>query len=174
MSKDYNVIDGIIKQTRECVTDAYNKGYKDGYMDGQVVTQQAFDAEYERGFNDGHKALVKDMDGKTTYQRGLEDAWNVIHKIVADVPEGGLDACSLRDIFGLITLPQIISEYSPQDVMQKIKEYEEKHDRACPILDDYCPYPWLKCEECEVYCVMKRANKAIEENINKRLNNKED
>lgn len=140
--KDYSAIDGIIKQTRECVTEAYNKGYKDGYKDGQVVTQQAFDAEYERG---------------------LEDAWKAIYKIVADVPEGGLDACSLRDIFGLITLKQIISEYSPQDVMQKIKEYEEKHDRACPILDDNCPYPHLGCHECEVHCVMERANKKLEE-----------
>jgi hypothetical protein len=93
MSKDYSAIDGIIKQTRECVIEAYNKGYKDGYKDGQVVTQQAFDAEY---------------------QRGLKDAWKVARN-------------------------------------------------ACPILDNKCPYPWLKCEECEVYCVMERANKKLEE-----------
>ena len=142
MSKNYNAIDGIIKQTGECVTGAYNRGYKDGYKDGQVVAQQAFDAEYERG---------------------LEDAWKATYKIVADVPEGGIDASSLRDIFGLMTLKQIISEYSPQDVMQKIKEYDEDHDRACLILDDNCPYPHLRCYECEVHCVMERANKKLEE-----------
>lgn len=47
MSKDYNAIDGLIKQTRECVTEAYNKGYKDGYKDGQVVTVEVYVEDYD-------------------------------------------------------------------------------------------------------------------------------
>ena len=43
------------------------------------------------------------------------------------------------------------------------KEKQQKENDACPILDDKCPYPWVLCEDCEVHCVMERANKKLEE-----------
>lgn len=141
MSKDYSAIDGIIKQTRECVTGAYNKGYKDGYMDGQVVTQQAFDA---------------------TYEQGLEDAWEVAREVIR------MDSTQQFEIFGEHGDINVLDLKSAKEAIKLYEEYKEKQktleqNRACPILDDNCPYPHLGCYECEVHCVMERANKKLEE-----------
>ncbi|MBQ1570618.1 MAG: hypothetical protein IIZ78_05785 [Clostridiales bacterium] len=137
MSKDYSAIDGIIKQTGECVTDAYNKGYKDG----QVVTQQAFDA---------------------TYEQGLEDAWEVAREVIR------MDSTQQFEIFGEHGDINVLDLKSAKEAIKLYEEHKEKQktveqDRACPILDDNCPYPWLLCEDCEVHCVMERANRKLEE-----------
>ena len=137
MSKNYNAIDGLIKQTRECVTEAYNKGYKDG----QVVTQQAFDAEYERG---------------------LEDAWEVAREVIR------MDSTQQFEIFGEHGDINVLDLKSAKEAIKLYEEHKEKQktlepNRACPILDNYCPYPHLQCHECEVHCVMARANKKLEE-----------
>ena len=137
MSKNYNAIDGLIKQTRECVTEAYNKGYKDG----QVVTQQAFDAEYERG---------------------LEDAWEVAREVIR------MDSTQQFEIFGEHGDINVLDLKSAGEAVKKYAEWKEKQkafdlSRVCPILDDDCPYLHLGCFECEVYCVMERANKKLEE-----------
>lgn len=141
MSKDYSAIDGIIKQTKVCVTDAYNKGYKDGYKDGQVVTQQAFDAVYEQG---------------------LEDAWEVAREVIR------MDSTQQFEIFGEHGDINVLDLKSAKEAIKLYEEHKEKQntleqDRACPILDDNCPYPHLECHECEVHCVMERANKKLEE-----------
>ena len=141
MSKDYSAIDGIIKQTKVCVTDAYNKGYKDGYKDGQVVTQQAFDA---------------------TYEQGLEDAWEVAREVIR------MDSTQQFEIFGEHGDINVLDLKSAKEAIKLYEEHKEKQktveqDRACPILDDNCPYPWLLCEDCEVHCVMERANRKLEE-----------
>ena len=138
MSKNYNSIDGIIKQTRECIIEAYNKGYKDGCKDGQVVTQQAFDAEY---------------------QRGLDDAWEVAREVIR------MDSTQQFEIFGAHGDINVFDIKSASEAVKLYEEYKLKQQKEhddCSILDDKCPYPWLKCEECEVYCVMKRARKRLE------------
>lgn len=141
MSKDYNAIDRIIRRARECVTDAYDKGYKDGYMDGQVVIPQAVDAEYERG---------------------LEDAWRVAREVIR------MDSTQQFEIFGEHGDINVLDLKSAKEAIKLYEEHKEKQktleqDRACSILDDNCPYPHLGCHECEVYCVMERANKKLEE-----------
>lgn len=112
------------------------------FFDGQIVNQRAID---------------------DAYRRGLDEAWNAVHKIMAEEEEGGISSDDLRNIFGLITPRQIIMNYTAREVIDNINEYEENHEKACPILDNYCPYPHLQCDECEVYCVMERANKKLEE-----------
>lgn len=98
MSEDYNEIDGIIKQLRESVEQAFNKGYKQGYAAGKEISMMEINAE------------------------------------------------------------EAVKKYAKQKEKQKVFD----QDRACPILDDNCPYPYLGCHECEVHCVMERANKKLE------------
>ena len=120
----------------------YEAGCLIRFFDGQIINQRAID---------------------DAYRRGLDEAWNAVHKIMAEEEEGGISSDDLRNIFGLITPRQIIMNYTARDVIDIINEYEEDHKKACPILDNYCPYPHLQCHECEVHCVMERAKKKLEE-----------
>jgi hypothetical protein len=118
-----------------------NCGAKMQEVEEQVVTQQAFDAEYERG---------------------LEDAWKVAREVIR------MDSTQQFEIFGEHGDINVLDLKSATEAMKLYEEHKEKQktleqDRACPILDDNCPYPHLGCHECEVHCVMERANKKLEE-----------
>lgn len=55
--KDYNEIDGIIKQTRECIENAFNKGYKQGFKDGKESCQIDETEAYQKGLSDAPTVL---------------------------------------------------------------------------------------------------------------------
>jgi hypothetical protein len=141
MSKDYSLLNGLKQNAQEGIVQAYGKGYREGYKDGQVVTPQAVDAEYERG---------------------LEDAWEVAREVIR------MDSTQQFEIFGEHGDINVLDLKSAKEAMKLYEEHKEKQktleqDRACSILDDNCPYPHLGCHECEVHCVMERANKRLEE-----------
>ena len=98
---------GIIEDR---VRHIYNRGYEDGYEDGHrtgkidgVMNVKVDELSYERGFIDG-----------------LNDAWDAL-KWCANTPT----KC-VEDAIGYWETAIIVTRYTPQEVIQKIKEYEEK------------------------------------------------
>lgn len=60
------------------------------------------------------------------YRRGLEDAWECAKKIA----EMKWEDC--EELFNLANLSNIIFDFTAQEAMQKIKDYEERQtERAC-------------------------------------------
>lgn len=62
-----------------------------------------------------------------SYNKGLNDAWELVKKIVKSPHEGGYKANELADIFGISDKP-VLDAYTPQEALAKVRAYEEKHD----------------------------------------------
>ena len=107
--KDYSVLDGMARHTKDCLTSAYNKGYSRGYEDGWAV----------------HKE-IRQKDMYMGYEQGLKDAWECVLKI------GKLDVEQQKSIFGTYTTRQIALAFTVQQAIQKVKEYEERQtEKSC-------------------------------------------
>ena len=85
-----------------------------------------------KGFN----SLVFDENGldklekyEDTYQRGLNDAWNVAKRIVCEVERGGLKDDELQLIFNTRYTDSVLEDYSPSVAIEKIKMYEEQEEQ---------------------------------------------
>lgn len=63
---------------------------------------------------------------KEGYDAGLNDAWVAARKVVLSEEEGGLDCTDLDQIFGNFNPVSVINDYSAEQVIQKLKEYERE------------------------------------------------
>lgn len=62
------------------------------------------------------------------FEFGLEEAWEAIKKILSSTDKGGLPTPAIKEMFGNSYLypEDIFEKYSAEEVIKKIKEYEEK------------------------------------------------
>lgn len=93
-------------------------------------TDNAIDEAYRRGFDDGKEKSVSKERARHIadyhYQRGLKDAWECAKKIA------GMKWEDCEKLFNLANLSNIIFDFTAQEAMQKIKDYEERQtERAC-------------------------------------------
>ena len=101
---------GLCREAMTNVRNAYDRGYKQGYKDGKtdVVT--------------------------TSYEKGLNDAWEAARKIMLSKSNGGLGYEVVLKIFqqAYITGTEhfdILRERSASEAIAKIKEYEEEKQK---------------------------------------------
>jgi len=108
--KDYNVLDNLVSTTQNLHRDIFDKGYDQGYKDGK---------------DEAYKSPVPTQDA---YQQGVDDAWECAKKIALNICDGGIDVGILSRIFGVSgDVPfGILKNFSAQEAIGKIKEYEEK------------------------------------------------
>lgn len=136
-------------------------------------------AEYERGFEDGRKAQKEaDADSANHYgyeeychgeKIGREEVWDAAKKIVLNERDGGYSCNELNAIFGTARVFNIM-ENDVDRVLYLIRLHEAKRQTGtvpedaakCDYIGGYCPYPWLRCEECEVRGSIERARKKQE------------
>ena len=122
--KNYNVINGMIRNINGTLNGIFDKGYTQGYTDG---------------FEDGKKSVenlsekITDKDIDDAYDRGLNDAWEAAGKIFKGIDGGGFFASELIEIFGEIPLSTILERNTPQEAIAKIKEYEGKKKQDAEI-----------------------------------------
>lgn len=100
---------GLCREAMTNIWNAYNRGYKQGYKDGKtdVVT--------------------------TSYEKGLNDAWETARKIMLCKSKGGLGYEAVLKIFQQPDITgtehfDILYERSASEAVEKIKEYEEKQE----------------------------------------------
>jgi hypothetical protein len=89
----------------------YNRGYEDGYKDGD--SNQAENSAYQ-------------------YERGMNDAWECAGKIVKPGSDGGFYSYELRAVFGTYELPTIFSN-TASEAIEKVKAWEEKQEKKHEI-----------------------------------------
>ena len=86
--------------------------------------RNAYDRGYKQGFKDGKNDAVT-----TSYEKGLNDAWETARKIVlpSDCYTNGLYV-NMKEIFGLndYLARGVFTDFSASEAIAKIKEYEEK------------------------------------------------
>lgn len=71
--------------------------------------------------------LEEDAESKESYNRGLNDAWELARKIVSLLPEeGGYSCYDMRGIFGPVSLRDISNKFTVQEALAKSQEYEKK------------------------------------------------
>ena len=116
--KDYNVLLTCGETTMVIIHDAFDKGYQQGYEDGQESLVNA----YAIGKGEDTLEDIKEAE----YNRGLNDAWTVVRKIIEPVDDGGYSFDTLRKIFDESAIRFIFKHNTGVEAIAKIKEYEDK------------------------------------------------
>ncbi len=95
----------------------FKQCYEDGYKDGQDIEQS-------------NAIATKEEVAKMEYERGLNNAWECVRKLILSQSCGGLELDEIEKIFGNYNYPEIIRTFSASECMVKIKEYEEKQKQV--------------------------------------------
>ena len=148
MNESFKTSELILDATRsvgDIIYHVYNQGYEDGLKDGKESVQIDETEAYKLGYENGLtcKEYVQ-IDESTAYRAGLEAAWDLARKLSN---LGFNDA--RKEIFGEkygLSI-DIIKDFSVDEVMEKIKDTPIR----CKILHDKCPYPGVKCQDCNLY-----------------------
>lgn len=112
-NKTFKLIDIISKLINNHITEAFENGYEQGYNDAKSeLGQNAIDLAHE--------------ESDRAYRQGLDDAWVVIKKITKDETVGGYSFEMIRDIFSSACVYDIVRNYTAEEAIAKIKEYEDK------------------------------------------------
>lgn len=85
--------------------------------------------------NDLNDALIRtfehvDKYEQEAYDRGLNDCWNAIKKIILPNSQGGLTIDELESIFGTIRYQDILINFTPIQTIEKIRGFQEKKKEA--------------------------------------------
>jgi len=120
--KDYEALRNPKETMEFFIEDVFEVGYKQGYEDGQK----------EKLAN----AMIHDHEvaENKAYNRGLNDAWDAARKIAQTYAH--FTCYDLNKIFGdrdSVGRKMIFEEYTPQDAIRKIKEYEDKQKQSPEI-----------------------------------------
>ena len=111
-------IEEVMGSIENRIRHIYNCGYQQGYEDGK---------------NSYGTEIRTKQDVDEAYQHGLEDAWECARKLVLNSEDGGLRVKDIREIFNFNNFFEgsydVIKDYSAQEAMQKIKDYEERQTR---------------------------------------------
>ena len=136
-----NIIDNLKAEMRyQCDKvneQAYKQGHKRGYDEGYEIGKQD-------GYKDGQETLVNAYEmkdiledaKKAEYIRGLNDAWEMVRKIIEPVYDGGYSFDVLHQIFGESAIRSILKHNTAPEAIAKIKEYEDKQDAEIKVGDE--------------------------------------
>ena len=119
---------GLCKEAMTNVRNAYDRGYKQGFKDGEDIEQK-------------NGAVTKVEIAKMEYERGLNDAWEAARKIMLCKSKGGLGYEVVLKIFQQVDLTgtehfDILHKRSASEAIAKIKEYEEKKQEEFKVGDE--------------------------------------
>lgn len=105
-----NALEGVKAQIRK----SYDKGYKDGKADTP--------------FTDTEEAEKK------AYNKGLNDAWELVKRIESTPEDGGLTNKQIVEVFGQYWSSfELYRMFSPGEAMNLMKAYEDKQKQDAEI-----------------------------------------
>ena len=106
--------EGLCKEVANCIRNAYDRGYKQGFKDGQAHQLASDD-------------VFRESCEKSAYEKGLNDGWECVKKLAYEKTEGGFDFKELKEIFdGSILTVDILQNYSASEAVKRVKAWEEK------------------------------------------------
>lgn len=109
MAKNYDVLDELVPKTVELHRAVFDKGYYQGYKDGEL-------SRLRTDSNETYRAACE----KAAFERGLDTAWECARKILH------WGSIIQRNIFGMVDDIPILDNFTASEAIAKIKEYEEK------------------------------------------------
>lgn len=106
------------------------------YLECKVTDIDRSDNTYRLAFEDftDEESTIGWVDKEVlhpvneSYNRGLNDAWELAKKIVLPDHLGGYTVDELKDIFGKNTFAPLMNTFTPQEALAKVKAYEEEQD----------------------------------------------
>lgn len=83
------------------------------------------------------------------YEQGLNDAWELVKKIVLKAEKGGLNYNDFKNIFGVGDYVSVLEEFTPQEALEKMKAYEEAQIKVGDIVFCFadCDENWRENKE---------------------------
>lgn len=131
--KNYEEIAYLRTESTFHIEKAFDKGYDRGYNDCKVeLTDDEAKCHYQEGYNDGYRKGVERgrearvAEADCAYQCGLRRAWEAARKIVLSPKEGGLEATTVREIFGM-PYESALMKYSSKNAIEMIEAWEKKN-----------------------------------------------
>lgn len=97
-----------------------------------ILLKEAHNIGNELGYKSGvkdTKAGLSDLR-ETYYQEGLYDCWECFKRIVYATKDGGISVDNLCKMFGSSNPSYIVRNFSPSEVIQKFKDYEEQQKQT--------------------------------------------
>lgn len=106
------------------------------YLECEVIGRDAFDNTYklnyenhmgsctETHWTNGCKLHTLD-EVDESYNKGLNDAWELAKKIILPSHMGGYTMDEFKNIFGKNTYISALRDFTPQEALAKAKAYEE-------------------------------------------------
>lgn len=85
---------------------------------------------WNNGYHHGYETAEKKAKDKYEADDGRYELWQAIKKIVLEVSEGGLPVAAVYDIFGSEYMADIVHENTPEEIIEKVKSYEESKKPA--------------------------------------------
>ena len=129
-------------------------------MNGElkIKAEQIIDDAYNKGKNDAKREISLSGEYERAFQRGLDDAWDALRKMVRY-----FHSSRFNYIFGDKNFNTVITQMSASEVISILEAYEKKdvEKRICSYIQKPCPYE-IECAECEVQCSYDRACKKAE------------
>lgn len=92
--------------------------------DFDAIRKEAFEQGYERGTHDAKRVFEGHAD--EAYQKGLDEAWNAVRKLLLLERDGGLSTSKIDDMFGGLHCREVVSQFSASAVVNCIRKYEQK------------------------------------------------
>ena len=128
MSK-YNVGDKFIAEIKKVDSDGTYK-IKDGIWLVEGVFDHMHKVDSNMKIEDITDMIAEYDTEKKGYNKGLQDAWELMKKLIVSSFDGGLGTREVHDIFdipaGKRPLYWIMKNYSPQEALAKLKAYEKE------------------------------------------------
>lgn len=162
----------------------FNPGIENKYEELSRIynkdLQEIVSKIYDQGYDDARQeTLALDRRARSI---GRDEAWKCAMKIILPSDRGGMDLVDFKAIFGNITYTEVFYNYSADEVMDMIKEYEDnrikkhcitcayrkpngtcfycKHGGVCDNYSAWNPKKSIKVGD-EVMCDYKGDNKFI-------------
>lgn len=67
---------------------------------------------------------------KKAHEKGMWDAWNIARRIYGEEDKGGLPMTVITDVFGVEHLYDVLFDYTPDDAMKIIAEYDAEMNKV--------------------------------------------
>ena len=118
--------DELVKKSTEDIKDKLYDCLQSTFETIEVVKND-LSCIYEGVANDLDIMKANNSDVEEAYNKGLEDAWELIKKItVNDYRKGGYDSEEVQRIFGTENLFYILKHHTPQEALAKLEAYEKE------------------------------------------------
>ena len=135
------VINGFLERHTpegQVIRSELNGVWDSGYQAGLRYNEKKLEIETTRQYNKGYLNGLKeaqDQGYQNGYDKGADDAryvlWHTIKKLYLNPDEDGISAMDVMGIFGAHHIfSDILRNYTPEEVIEKVKSYEESKKSA--------------------------------------------